>query len=192
MIKTVDINWFYRDAFEMAMNEITFLADAIYTRVTRMNAGYIYRRVVHIHRALKVSFAFLSFFFFFIQRVHVGTSSAFRMFCDSDERTHVIRCVRWHEMIAKHFLKRVFRYNLRTKNSGSLFEKMFESLIPRVREREREKKHAVQCCHLVHLYRTKPPSIMQYTLLSFGDSSHTFFLLFFSIFFLYFNRVKML
>lgn len=40
------------------MNEITFL-DTIYTRVTRMNAGYIYRRVVHIHRALKVSFAFL-------------------------------------------------------------------------------------------------------------------------------------
>lgn len=140
MIKTVDINWFYRDAFEMAMNEITFLADAIYTRVTRMNAGYIYRRVVHIHRALKVSFAFLSFFlFFFIQRVHVGTSSAFRMFCDSDERTHVIRCVRWHEMIAKHFLKRVFRYNLRTKKTRDRYpKKMFESLIPRVRERERE------------------------------------------------------
>ena len=152
MIKTVDINWFYRDAFEMAMNEITFLADAIYTRVTRMNAGYIYRRVVHIHRALKVSFAFLSFFFFFIQRVHVGTSSAFRMFCDSDERTHVIRCVRWHEMIAKHFLKRVFRYNLRTKNSGSLFEKMFESLIPRVRERERERKSTLYSAATSSIY----------------------------------------
>ena len=138
MIKTVDINWFYRDAFEMAMNEITFLADAIYTRVTRMNAGYIYRRVVHIHRALKVSFAFLSFFFFFIQRVHVGTSSAFRMFCDSDERTHVIRCVRWHEMIAKHFLKRVFRYNLRTKKTRDRYPKKCSNLLFLGWERERE------------------------------------------------------
>lgn len=87
-------------------------------------------------------------------------------------------------MIAKHFLKRVFRYNLRTKKTRDRYpKKMFESLIPRVRERE--KKHAVQCCHLVHLYRTKPPSIMQYTLLSFGDSSHTFFLLFFFLFSFY-------